>query len=117
MMSKFVLNKGLDNEFIITIKQTGTTLPMVIEGADTFTAYLKDLETSTVVATVTPTVEDGPNGKIKITFYQATVDGLEVERGERCDNYYAKPMYKLVIDCSTVNNGNFVAKIDKVYVD
>ena len=45
------------------------------------------------------------------------VNGLEVERGDKADYYYAKPLYRLAIDCNTLNNGKFVAKVDKVYVE
>jgi hypothetical protein len=39
------------------------------------------------------------------------------EKGEKADRYYAKPTYKLVIECVTQNNGNFIAKVPLVYVD
>ena len=116
-MNKFIINKGTSNEFIITIKQNGTTLPMVIEAGDTFVTKLVKL--SDGVSTVTPTtsVEDVVNGKIKIVFSQEQVNSLLAERGGRADYYYSKPIYKLLIDCDTTNNGKFVAKVAKVYVE
>lgn len=116
-MSKFVINKGMSNEFIITIKQNGSTLPMAIEAGDTFVTNLVKLSDGSVAASPTTSVHDAPNGKIKIVFSQLQVDGLLAERGDRADYYYSKPMYKLVIDCDTVNNGKFVAKVAKVYVE
>lgn len=116
-MSKFVINKSVSNEFIITIKQNGTTLPMAIKAGDTFVAKLIKLSDGTTAVTPTTSIHDAPNGKIKIVFNQLEVDGLLTERGDRADYYYSKPMYKFVIDCDTVNNGKFVAKVAKVYVE
>ena len=116
-MSKFIINKGMSNEFIITIKQNGTTLPMAIEAGDTFEVKLVKLSDGTTVANPTTSVHDAPNGKIKIVFSQLEADALVAERGDRADYYYSKPMYKLIIDCVTANNGKFVAKVAKVYVE
>ncbi len=116
-MSKFVINKGMSNEFIITIKQNGTTLPMAIEAGDTFVAKLVKLSDGTTAVTPTTSIYDALNGKIKVVFSQLEANGLLAERGDRADYYYSKPMYKLVIDCDTVNNGKFVAKVAKVYVE
>lgn len=116
-MSKFVINKGMSNEFIITIKQNGTTLPMAIEAVDTFVVKLVKLSDGVTVANPTTSVHDAPNGKIKIVFSQLEADALVAERGDRADHYYSKPIYRLVIDCVTANNGKFVAKVAKVYVE
>ena len=114
--NKFILNPGLSNEFIITIKQTGTTLPMEIDVADTFTAYLYEKSSNTVQLTLTPTIEDAQSGKIKLVFDDTAVNALTSERGDKVDKYYLKPTYSLSIDCDTVNNGKFVAKIAEVFV-
>lgn len=37
--NKFIINKGIDNEFLVTIKQTGTTLPMEIVTDDAIIKY------------------------------------------------------------------------------
>ena len=116
-MSKFIITKGASNEFIITIKQNGTTLPMAIEPTDTFNAKLLSIKDGSVVATFTTNTVNAQNGKIKLTLDSNTVNGLNIERGERADYYYSKPLYKLVIDCDTVNNGKFAAKVHKVYVE
>ena len=116
-MSKFVINKGMSNEFIITIKQNGTTLPMSIEQTDTFVAKLIKMSDSTVAGTLDVQVEDAVNGKIKVTVSSEIASGLEVAKGDKADLYYSKPRYKLAIDCDTANNGKFVAKVEKVYVE
>ena len=122
--TKFVITKGIANEYYITIKQDDSTLPMVIEPTDTFEVKLFKLEDSTLVATVGMiagtngqiSVYDANNGKLKIVLSDALVTALVMERGDRADYYYSKPIYRLVIDASTVNNGDFIATIDKVYV-
>ena len=116
-MSKFIINKGMSNEFIITIKQSGTTLPMVITDTDTFVTKLIKMVDDSVVATVVTTVVSKPNGQIKIVVPAEVAAGLEVAKGDKDDLYYSKPRYKLAIDCDTANNGKFVAKVEKVYVE
>ena len=122
--TKFVITKGIANEYYITIKQDDSTLPMVIKPTDTFEVKLFKLSDSSLVATIGMTsgvngqisVYDANNGKLKIVLSDALVTSLTMERGDRADYYYSKPIYRLVIDASTVNNGDFIATIDKVYV-
>ena len=122
--TKFVLTQGSTNEYYITIKQDDSTLPMVIDPTDTFTLNLYLLSTGAKVLELDMTtgtngqisIYDADNGKLKIVFNQVAVDALLVERGDRADYYYSKPLYRLAIEASTVNNGDFVATIDKVYV-
>ena len=122
--TKFVITKGIANEYYITIKQDDSTLPMVIEPTDTFEVKIFKLEDSALIATIGMiagtdgqiSVYDAANGKLKIVLSDALVTALVMERGDRADYYYSKPIYRLVIDASTVNNGDFIATIDKVYV-
>ena len=116
-MSKFIISKGMSNEFIITIKQDGTTLPMVIDAGDTFVSKLFKMSDGSEVATLTTTIFDASNGQIKVAIASEVVAGLSVERGDKADYYFTKPGYRLAIDCDTLNNGRFVAKVDKVYVE
>ena len=117
-MSDFVINKGIDNVFTLTIKQNDTTLPMEIEATDTFNAKMYLLSTNTEIGfTPTVVVEDNINGKITLTITQAQADTLVGKRGAAVDRYYLTPTYKIVLDCKTVNNGDFIAKIPEVYVD
>ena len=122
--TKFVITKGIANEYYITIKQDDSTLPMVIKPTDTFEVKIFKLNDSALVATIGMiagtngqiSVYDANNGKLKIVLSDALVTALVMERGDRADYYYSKPIYRLVIDASTVNNGDFIATIDKVYV-
>jgi hypothetical protein len=116
-ISKFVITKGLDNNFIFTIKADGSTLPMTIEVSDTFQAHLVDLSNDTTVLTKNLTVVDATNGKTSLVVTAAETATLTGDKGGKVDRYYLKPVYKLLIECSTVNNGDFIAKVPEVYVD
>ena len=119
---KFVINKSMNNEFIITIKQNDSTLPMAIDPIDTFTVNFYNLETQKIEVSASTadgnvTVYDDANGQILISLAEDDVSTMISERGDKVDKYYLKPTYRMAIDCNTVNNGNFVAKIASVYVE
>ena len=121
---RFTLTKNTTNEFYIIIKQDASTLPMEIMPEDTFVVKLFNLSDSSLVTTLdnsvkpdgSVTVYDAKNGKLKITFTESFVNNLRMERGDRADYYYSKPLYRLIIEAQTQNNGDFVATVDKVYV-
>ena len=125
-VKNFTINRGLKNEFTITIKQNDSMLPMVITNTDTFklTMFNKDTDAIESVLDMDNSKADGyiaihnnANGQIKIVMNPALSSKLEKERGPKEDRYYLKPTYRLSIECNTLNNGNFVAKIENVYVD
>ena len=125
-VSNFTINKGLTNEFILTIKQNDTLLPMIIEYSDTFKLLLINLDTDQVESTIDMDntkadgfidVYDGANGQIRVTMNPTLTDRLEKERGPKEDRYYLKPTYRMSIECNTMNNGNFVIKLKNISVD
>lgn len=125
-VKNFTINRGLKNEFIMTIKQNDSLLPMIIEYSDTFklTMFNRDTEAVESVLDMDNAKVDGyiaihndANGQIKIVMNPALTSKLEKERGPKEDRYYLRPTYRIAIECNTLNNGNFVAKIDDVYVD
>ena len=125
-VKNFTINKGLKNEFTITIKQNDSMLPMVITNTDTFklTMFNRDTEAVEAVLDMDDTKADGyiaihndANGQIKIVMNPALSSKLEKERGPKEDRYYLKPTYRISIECDTLNNGNFVAKLENVYID
>lgn len=125
LSNKFVINKGLVNEFIITIKQNNETLPMVIDPSDVFEVILYKLSDESeagrisLVENTNGVIEiyDAPNGQILVKLYDALCNNLVSEKGTKADRYYLKPTYRLSIEASTLNNGNFVAKLREVYVE
>lgn len=117
-VAKFTITKGLDNTFVFTIKADGTTLPMTIdEGNDTFEAQLILLSDDSVALTKSLTVTDASGGKVALTVTSAEAANLVTDKGSKTDRYYMRPTYKLTLDCSTTNNGDFIAKVPEVYVD
>ena len=125
-VKNFTINRGLKNEFILTIKQNDSLLPMIIEYSDTFklTMLNRDTEAIETVLDMDDTKSDGciaihndANGQIKIVMNPALTSRLKKERGPKEDRYYLRPTYRIAIECDTLNNGNFVAKIDDVYID
>ena len=115
--NRFVITKGYDNTFEFTIKANGSTLPMEIDVSDSFTAELVLLEDSSVALSKSLTIVDALSGRVQLVITEAESNGLSTEKGTKVDRYYVKPMYKLVIECNTLNNGNFLAKVNEVYVD
>lgn len=125
-VSNFTINKGLTNEFILTIKQNDTLLPMIIEYSDTFKLLLINLDTDQIESTIDMDdtkadgfidVYDDANGQIRVTMNPTLTDRLEKERGPKEDRYYLKPTYRMSIECNTMNNGNFVIKLKNISVD
>lgn len=125
-VSNFTINKGLTNEFILTIKQNDTLLPMIIEYSDTFKLLLINLDTDQIESTIDMDntkadgfidVYDDANGQIRVTMNPMLTDRLEKERGPKEDRYYLKPTYRMSIECNTMNNGNFVIKLKNISVD
>lgn len=119
-VTRFVISKGVDNKFIFTIKQDNSTLPLNIVPEDTFVADLVNLETGTTHAGADNkplVVESAPNGKVSLSMTASETDTLVTDKGSKTDRYYLRPTYKLVIKCSTANNGDFIAKVPEVYVD
>ena len=125
-VSNFTINKGLTNEFILTIKQNDTLLPMIIEYSDTFKLLLINLDTDQIESTIDMDstkadgfidVYDDANGQIRVTMNPTLTDRLEKERGPKEDRYYLKPTYRISIECNTMNNGNFVIKLKNISVD
>ena len=117
-ITKFTVTKGLNNTFIFTIKADGTTLPMeIVEVSDTFQAQLILLSDGSVALTKSLTVTNAAAGQVSLTLLAAETANLVVDKGSKTDRYYVRPTYKLILDCSTANNGDFIARVLEVYVD
>lgn len=116
-VNKFTITRGVDNEFFFTVKANGSLLPLVIEPSDTFNVKLVRLSDNTT-ADINRLLEvvDAPNGKLR--FFVSSGESLSLlsERGQKEDRYYLIPVYKLLIEANTVNEGSFVAQLGRVYV-
>ena len=124
-MVKFVIDRGMDNEYIITIKANGSTLGMQIEPTDTFEVRLYRKCSDELVATLDMTedadgvvdVYQAAGGKIRILLKQALVDTLAASKGDKVDGCYPKSEYRISVICDTANNGKFTAKLANVFVE
>jgi len=117
-VARFTITKGLDNNFVFTIKADGSTLPMeIVAGSDTFTAKLVSLSSGSIALTKDLTIVNAVGGKVSLTITSAEAASLTSDKGSKVDRYYLLPTYKLLLDCRTTNNGNFIAKVPEVYVD
>ena len=125
-VTKFVISKGVDNTFTFTIKQDNSTLPLtIVEGTDTFVADLIPLSEDfdyveapeNTFIDMVMNVESAANGKITLVILEDDTQWLVSDKGGRVDRHYLRPTYKLVLKCSTTNNGDFIAKVPEVYVD
>ena len=124
-MVKFIIDRGMDNEYIITIKANGSTLGMQIDPTDTFEVKLYRKCSDELVATITMSEDENglvevyqeANGKIRILLKQALVDTLVASKGDKVDGCYPKSKYRINVMCDTANNGKFTAKLANVYVE
>lgn len=120
-VAKFTITKGVDNTFLFTIKADGSTLPMEVTGTDTFVADLIPLDpedTTTGLSAVSLTLPSNLlSGKVTLDIPESSTLALVSDKGTKTDRYYLRPTYKLIIECNTANNGNFIAKVPEVYVD
>lgn len=124
-MVKFVIDRGMDNEYIITIKANGSTLGMQIEPTDTFEVRMYRKCSDELVATVGMTedvngvvdVYQASTGKIRVLLKQVLVNNLVASKGDKVDGCYPKSEYRISVICDTANNGKFTAKLANVYVE
>lgn len=121
--NNFTINKDIQNEFIFTIKQNDSLLPMIIDLSDTFSFKIYDLDTDELFKEVNMTssqdgiitIFDAANGQIKVVLNSDPL--FRKERGNKEDKYYLKPTYRILIEGTTLNNGLISAKVPFVYVE
>lgn len=116
---RFVITRGVQNVFVFTIKQDGSTLPITIDASDTFEARLMEYTDGAPITinTTALTVVDANSGKVQLTYSEAMSSALPTKKGGVEDRYYSKPLYYLVLVCNTLANGYFIARVNKVYVE
>lgn len=129
MDERFIIYKSLENVFTFTIKQNGSKSPLDLTNdadSDFVGKLIKIADNSVPVDVDIDIVRKGymadgvtkyDDGKIEMTISGAGVANLVSEKGTKADRYYLKPTYKLLIQCDTVGNGKFIARVDEVFVD
>ena len=114
----FTIVQGIDNSFVFTIKENGTTIPLEILPTYTFNFFLRQLSDGTRVPIANLTNISSLGGKVELTIPITTAAGLVSERGPKEDRYYLKPTYEMIIDCDTGSsaNGKFTVRMPDVRV-
>lgn len=114
---RFVITRGVPNEFYFTVKANNSLLPMVIEPSDTFLVKLVRLDNNTTTD-ISRSLEviNAAMGRLRLLISKEESLSLMTERGGKEDRYYLKPVYKLLLEANTTNNGPFIAQLGKVYV-
>lgn len=114
---RFIITRGVDNTFVFTIKANNSTLPIEIASGDTFVSILRDLTTDAVVITKNLTVESALNGQVRLDYTSTETAAMVRDRGGKEDRFYLRPVYSLTLVCNTLVNGEFLARVNSVYVD
>lgn len=120
----FSINKGIDNEFIFSIKKQHEILPLVLDDSDTFEMRIIKLSTRDVVSIINQVENDDGvieffdkyNGQILVKLYESFTSTLESEFGDRADRYYSKPMYEILVIGNSFVDGAIQFRIPEVYV-
>ena len=128
-MSDFIIPKGKDFEFTVTIMEKDTLLTQDVQNFNTTNSEVKfrELATMTCVAgnctlekvpddsTVSPlTYKDG---RIKVTVPSSITANMNYERGEKVDGYYLKPTYEGIITIVfTDNTPTRTVLLENIYV-
>lgn len=114
---RFIITRGVDNTFVFTIKANNSTLPIEIDSGDTFVGILRDLTTDAIVSTKNLVVESALNGRVRLEYTQSETTAMTRDRGGKEDRFYLRPVYSLTLVCNTLVNGEFLARVNSVYVD
>ena len=120
----FSINKGIDNEFIFSIKKNDEILPLTLDDSDTFEMRIIRLSTRDVVSIINQVENDDgvieffdkPNGQILVKLKGSFTSKLESEFGDRADRYYSKPMYEILVVGNSLLDGAIQFKVPEVYV-
>ena len=120
----FSINKGIDNEFIFSIKKQHEILPLTLDYSDTFEMRIIRLSTRNVVSIINQVENDDgvieffdrPNGQLLVKLNASMTSTLESEFGDRADRYYSKPMYEILVIGNSLIDGAIQFKIPEVYV-
>jgi len=115
-MSDFIIPKGKDFEFTVTIMEKGTLLTQDVQNFDAINSSVqfRELATMTCVAgncTLEKIPDDATaspltykKGKIKVIVPNTLTTLMNTERGEKVDGYYLKPTYEGIITIGFSDN-------------
>jgi hypothetical protein len=114
---RLYITRDATNEYIFTIKKSGSTAAITIHSSDTFRAKLLNISSLDVIALEKDlTVVSAEEGAVKLTITPSEASTLMYELGAKEDYYYPKAVYRLIMTYNTVDNGPMVVNVGKVYV-
>lgn len=116
-VTTFTVIKGEATNFVITIKENGTTTPLVLNVADTFAFSIVDKKTNVkYIDNKAMTTTSAPTGEVAglITALESATFPIKQSASE--DGYIARPNLRMVINGTTVSQGSMNAIIEDVYV-
>lgn len=116
-VTDFIVIKGKALEFAIIIKENGTTLPLVLNPADTFTFTLVDKRTSQkYVDSKAMTITDALSGEVTGVISAGESATLPVKKASAEDGYMPRANLRLVVHGNTAAQGEMTAYIENVFV-
>ena len=129
-MADFIVPKGKEFRFNIKVIEKDSFIPEDVTNLDTINSSVKFMNSATMVCIdntgiTIEIVPDDPladpltylNGIIGVTVPSAITSLMEIERGDKVDNYYLKPTYQMIVDLVfTDDTPSRVVVLDKVYV-
>ena len=115
---RFVIVRGMDNTFTFHIKARGALDPLELTDNDTFLARVRDRHSSEELVEPIPlTIGDKWAGEITLTIDADTANILKRSTGSRADRSYLRAYVSIYIEASTAKQGDFVLRLEDVYVD
>lgn len=115
--TEFVVIQGKPLDFIIIIKQNGTTLPLELDSGDVFTFSVIRKSTQERIIQDKPMVlSDLTNGEVSghITAEESATFPVHASGGD--DWYISRPNLRVVISGTTLRQGEMTAIIEDAYV-
>ena len=117
VITEFTIIQGKALDFIIQVKENGTTMPLALNTADIFTFSLVDKKTAVkYISNKAMLITDAINGEVSGTISAVESTSLPIKRSMAEDGYLARPNMRLVVSGTTLLQGEMTAIIEDVYV-
>ena len=128
-MADFIIPKGKEFKFNVKVIAKDSFLPQDLALMDNATSSFELMVSATQVLvpgtiSVTKVADAGSdpityvNGNCLVTIPDTVTSTLLVDRGDRVDGYYLKPLYQGILNIKFSNGGpsDMIAIIDNIYV-
>lgn len=116
-VTEFTIIQGKQLEFTIIVKENGTTMPLVLDPADTFTFSLVNKKTNEkYVDSKAMTITSALNGEVTGIISATESATLPLKRASAEDNFIPRPNIRMVVHGNTLTQGEMTAYIEDIYV-